>query len=199
MVELDKKFIQKVLTKGGVEKDVLVKRYQKYLWAMINKKIGDGGYIPTFVKKDIFQYVFVKMFDNDAKALRDYVEKYEIPFKNYLSIYASSRITDYIRKEVKTSNREVGLVGDEDSPDIEQLAQDNVTPQNYVEIMEMKRLIVNFSKRIMGKDNDIFRLMSEGESSSKIAAELKLEVKYVYKKVYELKRDLKAYLKEEYE
>ena len=202
MLDLDKKFIQKVITNGGVEKDVLVKRYQSYIWAIINKKIGKGdGMISLLFKDDIFQYIFLKMFENDDKALRDYLEKYEIPFKNYLSFYVSSRIIDYIRKEVKNQGREVSASVDTDdnegSSELENIPANDLTPEEHMECQDFNKIILQYENKIKGKDKEIFRLICEGSSSGLIAKELGLEIKYVYKKTYELKRELKEILKRE--
>jgi RNA polymerase sigma factor (sigma-70 family) len=181
MIDLDKKFIQKVLHIGGVEKDVLVKRYEKYIWGIIHKRVS-GDSLPAFLKNDLFQYVFIKLFEEDARALRQYISGYDIPFQNYLSLFVSSRLTDYIRKEVKETSREVVIVGAEG----ENLAYEaalSEAPENaqVLETMEFGVMVENFIQGLPAKEQDVFRLMSEGVSSGEIAGELGLDIKQVYK------------------
>jgi RNA polymerase sigma factor (sigma-70 family) len=191
MSDMDKKFIQKVLDKGGVEKDVFVKRYESYIWSIIHKKVGANG-LPEFVKKDIFQYVFIKIFDENSQALRNYITEYSIPFKNYLSIFVGSRVMDYLRKEVKEASREVVVV-DEDGENIGyESAPDEVQgPVEVVESIEFLALLRAFEDQLSEKERMVFRLMTEGSSSGEIAEESKIDIKAIYKMVFKIKQELR--------
>jgi RNA polymerase sigma factor (sigma-70 family) len=191
MSEQDKKFIQKVLDKGGVENEVFVKRYESYIWAIIHKKVGTHG-LPEFIKKDIFQYVFIKIFDENSQALRNYVSEYSIPFKNYLSIFVGSRVLDYIRKEVKESSREVVLVDEAGENIGYRSALDEAPgPLEVVETIEFQESLRAFADQLSEKERVVFRLMSEGSSSGEIAEELKIDIKAIYKIVFKIKQDLR--------
>ena len=193
MIELDKKFIQKVLIEGGVEKDVFVKRYEKYIWGVINKRISVDGGIPGFVKNDIFQYIFIKLFEENGQSLKKYITDYSIPFQNYLSLFVASRITDFVRKEVKENAREVVLMSD----DGENLAYDSAQndgpgPVEAFETREFQVFLGRYAQGLTEKEQNIFRLMCDGSSSGEIAEELGYDIKQVYKIVFKLKNEFKA-------
>ncbi len=189
--ELDKKFINKVLDKGGVERDVFVKRYHSYIWAIINKKAGADQF-PEFIKQDIYQYVFIKIFEEDGRVLRQYVEEYSIPFQNFLSIFVGSRILDYIRKDVKESEREVVLVNEEGENQAYETAEsESSTPEEVLESIEFSSFLKHYENSLPEKEQAVFRLMIEGVASGEIAEELNCDIKIVYKLVFKIKQDLK--------
>lgn len=197
-MEFDKKFVCKVLEKGNVERDVLVKRYENYIWGIINKKIGGQSSLPDFLKRDLFQYIFLKLFENDSHALRSYLDDYQIPFKNYLSLFASSRITDFLRKESKTQKREVVILGD-DGENLGHESEDEnaLGPSKYSEFVDFSRFLEQFQQRLTEKDQKIFRHMMDGHTSGEIAKELKMDVKNIYKAVFKIKTELRESLKGE--
>lgn len=198
-IEKDKKFALKIITKGGVEADVFIKRYDKYIWGIINKKVSDDNF-PHFLKKDLYQYIIVKIFNNDCDALTKYVENYSIPLKNYLSLFVTSRITDFIRKEIKQQKREKSVEDfnpeNKESLDIENSSQSSA--YNLLELRDLLQFFEQFCENLDKKNNDIFRLMIEGLGSKEISQNLDLELKDVYRYVFQLKKNLKQALKDEY-
>ncbi|MBA2405589.1 MAG: sigma-70 family RNA polymerase sigma factor [Bdellovibrionales bacterium] len=192
MIELDKKFIQKVVEKGGVENDVFVKRYEAYIWAIINKKIGSSNSLPGFIKNDIFQYIFIKLFEDEGKALKNYLAEYSIPFQNYLSIFVGSRVLDYLRKEVKENAREVVLLNQEgENAAYESAISDSPAPFEVLETIELTKILEAYEKKLSEKERPVFRLMTEGTSSGDIAKELNYDIKIVYKIVFKIKQELR--------
>jgi RNA polymerase sigma factor (sigma-70 family) len=192
MIELDKKFIQKVVEKGGIENEVFVKRYEAYIWAIINKKIGPSNSLPAFIKNDIFQYVFIKIFEDEGKALKNYIAEYSIPFQNYLSIFVGSRVLDYLRKEVKENDREVVILNQEgENSAYGSAVSESPGPMEVLENFELIKFLETYEGKLPEKDRPVFRLMTEGTSSGDIAKELNYEIKLVYKIVFRIKQELK--------
>lgn len=194
-VELDKKFIRKVLNRRGVELDVFIKRYEKYIFGVINKKMGNEGLLYKGVKKDIFQYVCLKLLDKDLKILRDYNKKYEIPFQNFLGFFVSSRITDFLRKESLRHQREGASL---DAP-IEVLVEEDSSQEafNIMAQKEFYQKLESFLATLKEEEQILFRYMIEEMSSGEISKKLDIPPNRVYKKVFNLKNKFKVYLKED--
>lgn len=140
----DAELIQQILTGDGDAGNEFVDRYEKLIYSVLVRQCG----IPTDHQEDAYQYVFVKLFEDDCRKLQSW--RGESSLSSFLFVVVRNLGRDYREKE---SRKDKWEMPDEDIP--ETWAADGTlpTPEDETIINTMGQVV----RDMMGALEDICR------------------------------------------
>lgn len=128
----DAELVGQVISGNQVAGNHFVDRYEKLIYSVLIRQCG----IKADQQEDAFQYIFVKLFEDDCRRLRSW--RGESAFSSFLFVVVRNLGRDYREKESRRDNREVS---DEDWPETGDADGTDPTPEDESIINRMEQVV----------------------------------------------------------
>ena len=128
----DAELVQRVLSGDSDAGNEFVDRYEKLIYSVLVRQCG----IPTDHQEDAYQYVFVKLFEDDCGKLRSW--RGESALSSFLFVVVRNLGRDYREKEFRKDRWEVP---DEDHPEAGAADGTLPTPEDDTIINRMGQVV----------------------------------------------------------
>lgn len=168
------------ILKGNVDSfNVLIYRYEYYVFNFINKCIGDSE-----SARDLTQEVFITVYN------KLYTYKQEYKFSNWIFQIARHKCVDYARKHRKFVEVDLEAAGD--------MVSREISPEQYLELKETQRALKCFIGKLDDSERQIMilRYLKDTMTFNDIADILRMNSSTVKTKYYRMLDRLKIHMNE---
>lgn len=168
------------ILKGNADSfNVLIYRYEYYVFNFINKLIGDSE-----SARDLTQEVFITVYN------KLYTYKQEYKFSNWLFQIARHKCVDHARKRRKLVEIDFESAGE--------MVSREISPEQHLDFKETQRVLKGFIDRLDDSDRQIMilRYLNDNMTFNDIADILRMNSSTVKTKYYRMLDRLKIHMNE---